>query len=73
MQVKTAKQLVFTIGGSWGLLGGLRGMQEYDHFYVKETTYPNKPVYLYSTRVTKGIMGSIAYIAPMLLWATVPK
>jgi hypothetical protein len=46
---------------SWAALGFYRGMQEYEYF-IREN--PSKR--MYSTKIMKGILGTIIYINPFL-------
>jgi hypothetical protein len=61
---------------SWGGLGFYRGLNEYDRHYNKRMSYNtgrNLEPYLYSKKITTGILGCLLYLNPILFFIFIPK
>ena len=67
------KQTIKVVTGvSWALLGFKRGSNDYDYNF-KKYNFENKKSYLYSEKITYGLMGIFFYVNPFLLFITFPK
>ena len=49
----------------WGSLGFKRGLDSYDH--------PKPSLYFYKNKIIHGVIGSIFYINPIMLFFTINK
>lgn len=58
---------------SWTTLGFKRGLEDYDYTYNKYSKNDSKKVYLYSTRIAIGLLGSIIYINPFFIPISVSR
>ena len=58
--------LCYLTGTCWGILGYNRGVNQYEYNF-KNDKYNNKKIYLYTNKISNGIMGIIIYIIPCFL------
>ena len=68
------KQTIKVVTGvSWVLLGFKRGANDYDFSFNKYNKIDPTESYLYSRKITSGLLGIFFYVNPFLLFITFPK
>jgi len=68
------KILQYSLITGWGVLGFKRGINSYDYRYKKYSEkYSQTDSYLYSVKISNGLLGTLLYLNPFILIVTIPK
>jgi len=64
---------IIAVAVGWGSLGFYRGLNDYDYKYEQKIKMGRRELYLYSGKFTNGIMGTLFYLNPCLVFFSIPK